>query len=277
MSWLEKLLPSKIQQSDPTVRRQMPEGLWIKCPSCETVLYKADLEQNQNVCPKCSHHHRIGAKGERFRAVAAANERHATSMRASLSAAASASPRKRTPLSMGVGTCAVAASRTARWRVWRVCRARDAPAKPMAKSSADCALLLEVIAGYDDGRDPRQFAGLAPKPYVAALAQGVKGMRFGLVREASLAFHRRRNSGLRRAFALVRLALGGPRPLAPLALSGRGVRLFEGAASLGDTSVGRCDRRGFTLRRLDAFGGTAPRLLGEERLRAASQLREVTE
>ena len=62
MSWLEKLLPSKIQQSDPTVRRQMPEGLWIKCPSCETVLYKADLEQNQNVCPKCSHHHRIGAR-----------------------------------------------------------------------------------------------------------------------------------------------------------------------------------------------------------------------
>ena len=38
MSWLEKLLPSKIQQSDPTVRRQMPEGLWIKCPECETVL-----------------------------------------------------------------------------------------------------------------------------------------------------------------------------------------------------------------------------------------------
>ena len=62
MSWLEKLLPSKIQQTDPTERRQVPEGLWIKCPSCETVLYKADLEQNQNVCPKCSHHHRIGAR-----------------------------------------------------------------------------------------------------------------------------------------------------------------------------------------------------------------------
>ena len=38
MSWLEKLLPSKIQQTDPTERRQMPEGLWIKCPSCENVL-----------------------------------------------------------------------------------------------------------------------------------------------------------------------------------------------------------------------------------------------
>ena len=62
MSWLEKLLPPKIQPSDPADRRSVPEGLWIKCPSCETVLYKADLEQNQNVCPSCSHHHRIGAR-----------------------------------------------------------------------------------------------------------------------------------------------------------------------------------------------------------------------
>lgn len=62
MSWLEKLLPSKIQQTDPTERRQVPEGLWVKCPSCETVLYKTDLELNQNVCPTCSHHHRIGAR-----------------------------------------------------------------------------------------------------------------------------------------------------------------------------------------------------------------------
>ena len=62
MSWLEKLLPPKIQQTDPTERRTVPEGLWIKCPSCETVLYKSDLEQNLNVCPKCDHHHRIGAR-----------------------------------------------------------------------------------------------------------------------------------------------------------------------------------------------------------------------
>ena len=62
MSWLEKLLPPKIQQTDPADRRSVPEGLWIKCPSCETVLYKTDLEQNQNVCPTCSHHHRIGAR-----------------------------------------------------------------------------------------------------------------------------------------------------------------------------------------------------------------------
>jgi acetyl-CoA carboxylase carboxyl transferase subunit beta len=62
MSWLEKLLPSKIQPTDPNERRTVPEGLWIKCPSCETVLYKTDLDQNLNVCPKCDHHHRIGAR-----------------------------------------------------------------------------------------------------------------------------------------------------------------------------------------------------------------------
>ncbi|MEF9966829.1 MAG: acetyl-CoA carboxylase, carboxyltransferase subunit beta [Comamonas sp.] len=62
MSWLEKLLPAKIQHTDPADRRQMPEGLWIKCPACEAVLYKADLEHNFNVCPKCSHHHRMSAR-----------------------------------------------------------------------------------------------------------------------------------------------------------------------------------------------------------------------
>ena len=62
MSWLEKLLPPQMQQSDRSDRRTVPEGLWSKCPSCETVLYKTDLEQNVNVCPKCGHHHRIGAR-----------------------------------------------------------------------------------------------------------------------------------------------------------------------------------------------------------------------
>ncbi len=62
MSWLEKLLPPKIQPTDPADRRSVPEGLWVKCPSCETVLYNNDLEQNQNVCPTCSHHHRISAR-----------------------------------------------------------------------------------------------------------------------------------------------------------------------------------------------------------------------
>ena len=62
MSWLEKLLPPKIQHTDPADRRSVPEGLWVKCPSCETVLYKTDLEQNNNVCPTCSHHHRMSAR-----------------------------------------------------------------------------------------------------------------------------------------------------------------------------------------------------------------------
>jgi acetyl-CoA carboxylase carboxyl transferase subunit beta len=62
MSWLDKLLPPKMQPTDPAERRVIPEGLWVKCPSCETVLYKTDLEKNLNVCPKCDHHLRIGAR-----------------------------------------------------------------------------------------------------------------------------------------------------------------------------------------------------------------------
>jgi acetyl-CoA carboxylase carboxyl transferase subunit beta len=62
MSWLEKLLPSRIEQTDPTERRSVPEGLWTKCPSCETVLFKTDLEHSLMVCPKCGHHHRISAR-----------------------------------------------------------------------------------------------------------------------------------------------------------------------------------------------------------------------
>lgn len=64
MSWLEKLLPPKTTKTAESAERRqaMPEGLWIKCPSCDGVLYRSDLEQNQNVCPQCSHHHRIGAR-----------------------------------------------------------------------------------------------------------------------------------------------------------------------------------------------------------------------
>jgi acetyl-CoA carboxylase carboxyl transferase subunit beta len=62
MSWLDKLLPPKIQKTDPQERRSVPEGLWIKCPACDTVLYRTDLQANQNVCPNCGHHHRIGAR-----------------------------------------------------------------------------------------------------------------------------------------------------------------------------------------------------------------------
>ena len=62
MSWLEKLLPPRIQRSDAASRKSMPEGLWVKCPSCEAVLYRTDLESNIRVCPKCNHHMRIRAR-----------------------------------------------------------------------------------------------------------------------------------------------------------------------------------------------------------------------
>ena len=62
MSWLEKLHPPQIQRSDSASRKSIPEGLWVKCPSCEAVLYRTDLESNLHVCPKCSHHMRIRAR-----------------------------------------------------------------------------------------------------------------------------------------------------------------------------------------------------------------------
>ena len=62
MSWLQKLLPPKINRSDSTAKKTVPEGLWSKCQGCGTVLYSTDLEQNAQVCPKCDHHHRISAR-----------------------------------------------------------------------------------------------------------------------------------------------------------------------------------------------------------------------
>jgi acetyl-CoA carboxylase carboxyl transferase subunit beta len=63
MSWLQRLLPPKIQRaSSNATRKAVPEGLWSKCPKCETVLYRAELEKNLYVCPKCSHHDRVGAR-----------------------------------------------------------------------------------------------------------------------------------------------------------------------------------------------------------------------
>lgn len=61
MSWLKKLLPSTIRTEGGT-KKAVPEGLWAKCPGCNAVLYRADLERNLDVCPKCSHHMRIGAR-----------------------------------------------------------------------------------------------------------------------------------------------------------------------------------------------------------------------
>ena len=60
MSWFEKLMPSRISTEKRT--RSVPEGVWIKCPSCDAHLYRNELERNLHVCPKCSHHMRIGAR-----------------------------------------------------------------------------------------------------------------------------------------------------------------------------------------------------------------------
>ena len=62
MSWLQKLLPPKIKRDVGSPKKAMPEGLWSKCDSCEAVLYRADLEKNLHVCPKCSYHIRISAR-----------------------------------------------------------------------------------------------------------------------------------------------------------------------------------------------------------------------
>jgi acetyl-CoA carboxylase carboxyl transferase subunit beta len=66
MSWFEKIVPSRIKTERRV--RSVPEGLWIKCPACDSVLYRAELDRNLNVCPKCSHHMRMRARErlERF-------------------------------------------------------------------------------------------------------------------------------------------------------------------------------------------------------------------
>ena len=61
MSWFEKLMPSRIRTEGGS-KKAVPEGLWAKCPSCNAVLYRAEMERNMEVCPKCGHHNRIGAR-----------------------------------------------------------------------------------------------------------------------------------------------------------------------------------------------------------------------
>ncbi|MBW7929761.1 MAG: acetyl-CoA carboxylase carboxyltransferase subunit beta [Gammaproteobacteria bacterium] len=60
MTWFEKLMPSRIKTERRT--RSVPEGIWIKCPECGAQLYRAELERNLYVCPKCSHHMRLSAR-----------------------------------------------------------------------------------------------------------------------------------------------------------------------------------------------------------------------
>lgn len=60
MSWFDKILPSRI--STESRSKSVPEGVWIKCASCDAQLYRNELERNLQVCPKCDHHMRVGAR-----------------------------------------------------------------------------------------------------------------------------------------------------------------------------------------------------------------------
>jgi acetyl-CoA carboxylase carboxyl transferase subunit beta len=60
MSWFEKILPSIKQVAER--KKNVPEGLWTKCPKCESTLYRAEVKRNQEVCPKCDHHMRLGGR-----------------------------------------------------------------------------------------------------------------------------------------------------------------------------------------------------------------------
>ena len=63
MSWLKKLMPGGIRTEAAAGRkRSVPEGLWEKCDKCGSVLYRPELEENLEVCPKCSHHRPIRAR-----------------------------------------------------------------------------------------------------------------------------------------------------------------------------------------------------------------------
>jgi len=61
MNWFKKLLPSRIR-TESTSKRAVPEGVWTSCPACKAMLYRAELDRNLDVCPKCNHHMRINAR-----------------------------------------------------------------------------------------------------------------------------------------------------------------------------------------------------------------------
>lgn len=62
MNWFEKLLPSKIRTTGDADKKNVPEGLWAKCDACDSIIFRAELERNLEVCTKCDHHMRIGAR-----------------------------------------------------------------------------------------------------------------------------------------------------------------------------------------------------------------------
>lgn len=61
MSWFERILPPKVKASNKA-KRGVPEGLWTKCEACDAVLYRAEVERNLDVCPKCNFHMRMSAE-----------------------------------------------------------------------------------------------------------------------------------------------------------------------------------------------------------------------
>ena len=61
MNWLTRLIPS-IGKSSSKSKSKIPDGVWTSCPSCESALYKPELQKTLYVCPKCDHHLRIGAR-----------------------------------------------------------------------------------------------------------------------------------------------------------------------------------------------------------------------
>lgn len=62
MSWLTKFMPSRIRAVEVQKKKGVPEGLWSKCPDCNSFLFVSELERNLDVCPKCNYHHRISAR-----------------------------------------------------------------------------------------------------------------------------------------------------------------------------------------------------------------------
>lgn len=62
MSWFKKLIPAKIRLSGEPRKVAVPEGLWSKCPECQSFLFRSEVERNLDVCPKCEHHMRISAR-----------------------------------------------------------------------------------------------------------------------------------------------------------------------------------------------------------------------
>ena len=62
MNWLNRIRPKGPAAAKTERVNSVPEGLWKKCPQCASPLYRPELERNLDVCPKCTHHMRIGAR-----------------------------------------------------------------------------------------------------------------------------------------------------------------------------------------------------------------------